>query len=169
MRALPGSGVPVYGRLRPGVQIDTAARELTARLAPAEARPELRVSLTTIYEDALALLLTLVGIFGTTAYAVARRTREVGIRMALGARSHQVVRAIMLDAAGPVALGLAAGFAGAMAVTGVLGSFLFETTPSDPLTFLTTVVLLAGTAVTAAWIPARRAAHVDPVKALRAD
>jgi predicted permease len=117
----------------------------------------------------LGLLLTLVGIFGTTAYAVARRTQEVGIRMALGARVGQMVGAIVLDAAWPVVLGLAIGLAGAAAVTRVIGSFLFETAPTDPLTFVTTAVALAATALMAAWIPARRAAHVDPVKALRAE
>jgi ABC-type antimicrobial peptide transport system permease subunit len=117
----------------------------------------------------LGLLLTLVGIFGTTAYAVARRTQEVGIRMALGARVGQMVGAIVLDAAWPVVLGLAIGLAGAAAVTRVIGSFLFETAPTDPLAFVTTAVALAATALMAAWIPARRAAHVDPVKALRAE
>jgi putative ABC transport system permease protein len=117
----------------------------------------------------LGLLLTLVGIFGTTAYAVARRTQEVGIRMALGARAGQMVGAIVRDAAWPVALGIAIGLAGAIAVTRVIASFLFETEPTDPLTFLTTVIALAATALVAAWIPARRAAHVDPVKALRAE
>lgn len=117
----------------------------------------------------LGLLLTVVGIFGTTAYAVARRTQEVGIRMALGARVGQMVGAIVLDAARPVALGLVIGLAGAAAVTRVIGSFLFDTAPTDPLTFVTTPLALAATALVAAWIPARRAAHVDPVKALRAE
>ena len=117
----------------------------------------------------LGLLLTLVGIFGTTAYAVARRTQEVGIRMALGARPGRMVGAIVGDAAWPVALGIAIGLAGAAAATRVIASFLFETAPTDPLTFVTTVVAIAATALLAAWIPARRAAHVDPVKALRAE
>jgi putative ABC transport system permease protein len=117
----------------------------------------------------LGLLLTLVGIFGTTAYAVARRTQEVGIRMALGARPGRMVAAIVRDAAWPVGFGIAFGLAGAAAVTRVIASFLFETEPTDPLTFVITVVALAATTLMAAWIPARRAAHVDPVKALRAE
>lgn len=117
----------------------------------------------------LGLLLTLVGIFATTAYAVARRTQEVGIRMALGARAGQMIGAIVLNAARPVALGLAIGLAGAVAVTRVIGSFLYETEPTDPLTFAAAVLALGATALVAAWIPARRAAHVDPVKALRAE
>ena len=95
----------------------------------------------------LGLLLTLVGIFGTTAYAVARRTQEVGIRMALGARPGRMVGAIVGDAAWPVALGIAIGLAGAAAVTRVIASFLFETEPTDPLTFATTVAALAATAL----------------------
>jgi ABC-type antimicrobial peptide transport system permease subunit len=117
----------------------------------------------------VGLLLTLVGIFGTTAYAVARRTHEVGIRMALGARAGQIVGGVVRDAASPVAIGIVIGLAGAFGVTRVIGSFLFETEPTDPLTFAAAVVVMVATAVVTAWIPARRAAHVDPVKALRAE
>ncbi|MGH9161573.1 MAG: ADOP family duplicated permease [Vicinamibacteraceae bacterium] len=117
----------------------------------------------------LGLLLALVGIFGTTAYAVARRTQEVGIRMALGARPGRMVGTIVGDAAWPVALGIAIGLASAVVVTRVIASFLFETEPTDPLTLGATIVVLAVTALMAAWIPARHAAHVDPVKALRAE
>jgi len=81
----------------------------------------------------------------------------------------RMVGAIVLDAAWPVALGLAIGLAGAFAVSRVIGTFLFEIQPTDPLTFGTVLVVLAATALVAAWVPARRAAHVDPVKALRAE
>lgn len=113
------------------------------------AAPRQRTTLLSLL-GGLGLLLTLVGVFGTTAYAVARRTQEVGIRMALGARVGQMVGAIVLDAAWPVAVGLAIGLAGAFAVSRVIGTFLFEMQPTDPLTFGTVLVVLAATALVAA-------------------
>jgi predicted permease len=117
----------------------------------------------------LGLVLTLVGIFGMTAYSVARRTHEIGVRMAFGARPADVVRAMVADAAWPVACGVGVGVGGALFATRVISTFLFETTPTDPQTFVAVAATLAATACIAAWIPARRAARVDPVMALRAD
>jgi predicted permease len=118
---------------------------------------------------AFGLLLTLVGIFSMTAYAVARRTREVGVRVAFGARPAQVVGVMIRDALWPVAFGLVAGLAGAYYAARVITSFLFQTAPHDPLTLVSVVALLAAAAALAAWLPARRAASIDPVAALRAD
>jgi ABC-type antimicrobial peptide transport system permease subunit len=115
------------------------------------------------------LLLTLVGIFSMTAYAVARRTREIGVRMAFGARPIQVVGVMIKDALWPVAFGLAAGLAGTYYATRLITSFLFETAPHDPATLTAVVAVLAAAAGLAAWLPARRAASVDPVTALRAE
>jgi predicted permease len=117
----------------------------------------------------LGMLLTLVGVFGTTAYAVARRTQEIGVRMAFGARPGQVVRAIVVDAAWPVVAGTAIGLGGAMLTTKVIAKFLFRTTPTDPVTFAAVVVVLASAGALAAWLPARRAARVNPVTALRTE
>jgi putative ABC transport system permease protein len=117
----------------------------------------------------LGLVLTLVGIFGITAYAVEQRTREIGVRMAFGARSAQVVRMIVGDAAWPVAIGIAIGLGGAAFSTKVIATFLFETTPTDTVTFASVAALLGIAAGLAAWLPARRAARVDPVTALRAE
>jgi len=117
----------------------------------------------------LGLALTLVGVFGTTAYAVARRTQEIGIRMAFGARPGQVVKDVVIDAAWPVAFGLGVGLAGAFFSTRVIEKFLFQTSPTDPLTFASVAVILGVAACVAAWFPARRAAAVDPVTALRAE
>jgi predicted permease len=115
------------------------------------------------------LLLTVVGIFSVTAFAVARRTHEIGVRMAFGARPGHVVWETVRDAAWPVAIGLAGGLTGAFFATRVLSSLLFETAPTDPATFVTVAVVLAASALLAAWLPARRAARVDPVVALRAE
>ena len=118
---------------------------------------------------AFGLLLTLVGIFSMTAYAVTRRTREIGVRMAFGAGPLQVVGVMIRDAVWPVAFGLAAGLAGTYYATRLITSFLFETAPHDLATLISVVALLAAAACTAAWLPARRAASVDPVTALRAE
>ena len=117
----------------------------------------------------LGMLLTLVGIFSMTAYAVARRTQEIGIRMAFGAEPAHVVRTMVRDAAWPACAGLAAGMAGAFYATRIIASFLFQTTSHDPATFAAVALLMGAAALVAAWVPARRAALVDPVIALRAE
>ena len=115
------------------------------------------------------LLLTLVGIFSMTAYAVARRTREIGVRVAFGALPADVVGAMVRDAVWPVVSGLAAGLTGSDYATQLISGFLFETPPHDAATLATAVTLLGIAASLAAWWPARRAALVDPVTALRAE
>jgi predicted permease len=132
------------------------------------ATPRQRTVLLTLL-GGLGLVLALVGIFGMTAYAVARRTREIGVRIAFGARPADVVRRMIADAAWPIALGTLAGLGAAWLTTGVIASFLFETEPTDPATFAAVAVGLAAAGLVAAWIPARRAARVDPVAALRAE
>jgi predicted permease len=132
------------------------------------ARPRDRMLLLTML-GVFGLLLTLVGIFSMTAYAVARRTREIGVRMAFGARPVQVVGAMIKDALWPLAFGLAAGLAGTSYATRLITGFLFETPPHDPGTLVAAVAVLAAAASLAAWLPARRAASVDPVAALRAE
>jgi predicted permease len=117
----------------------------------------------------LGLLLALVGIFGVTAYAVTRRTQEIGVRMAFGARPSQVVWILVRDAARPVAIGIIIGLGTATIATKAVASFLFNTTPTDPATFAAVAVTLGITACLAAWLPARQAARVDPVASLRAE
>jgi putative ABC transport system permease protein len=117
----------------------------------------------------LGMVLTLVGIFSMTAYAVTRRTQEIGIRMAFGASPADVVRTMVRDAAWPAFLGLFVGIAGAFYATRIVASFLFNTTPHDPATFAAVAMLMSVAALVAAWLPARRAARVDPVIALRAE
>ncbi len=118
---------------------------------------------------AFGFLLALVGVFGMTAYAVARRTREIGVRMAFGATPGNVVRAEVRASVWPVVLGVAAGLIGSWWATQVIQTFLFETEPRDLTTFAIVAALLSVAAIVAAWIPARRAARVDPIVALRAE
>ena len=117
----------------------------------------------------VGLLLALVGVFGVTAYAVARRTREIGVRMALGAGPGAVVRAAIRDSLWPAAIGIVAGLGASLAATRVIASLLFETRPTDPRTLAGVAVVLALATFLAALIPARRAARVDPVTVLRAE
>jgi ABC-type antimicrobial peptide transport system permease subunit len=117
----------------------------------------------------LGLLLALIGVLAMTAYAVARRTQEIGVRLAFGASPRQVVGTMLRDSLWPVALGIAVGLGGAILSTKIIASFLFETPPTEPATLAAVAAMLAVTACVAAWIPARRAALVDPVAALRAE
>jgi putative ABC transport system permease protein len=100
-------------------------------------------------------------------YAVSQRTREIGIRMALGAEPRSVLRLVMGQGFRMTALGLAIGLAGAFILTRLLASMLFEVTPYDAASFAGVSLLLAAVALLACWIPARRAARVDPLVSLR--
>ena len=117
----------------------------------------------------IALVVAAVGVYGLTAYSVVRRTKEMGVRIALGARPRDVVRMLVAQTAVLVLIGLAIGIAAAALLGRSVQSLLFGVTPSDPLTFLATAVLLTLTMVAATTIPAMRAARVDPVAALRVD
>jgi predicted permease len=117
----------------------------------------------------LGLILAAVGIYGVTAYAVARRTHEFGVRLALGAEPGDIVRLVLDSGARVIAAGAIAGLAGALVATRLLSSLLFQVKPRDPLTFVATAALLAGIALAACYIPARRATRVDPMEALRHD
>jgi putative ABC transport system permease protein len=117
----------------------------------------------------LALGMAVAGIFAVVSYGVSRRRREIGIRGALGATPADVVRFVIGMAMRPVALGACVGMAGALAVTRLLESELFETTPGDPLVFAVVVVLLISTALASSSIPAWRAARIDPADVLRVE
>jgi predicted permease len=115
----------------------------------------------------IALVLSSVGIYAVMSYAVSQRTQEIGIRMALGASTGNVMRLVLSLGAKQLAIGLAVGLALAFGVTRVLASLLVQTTPTDPVTFTAIVLLLVSVAFIACWIPARRAMRVDPLVALR--
>ncbi len=115
----------------------------------------------------LAVGLALVGIYGVTAYAVTQRTRELGIRMALGARGVDVVGLLMRESLRRVAVGVGLGLLAALGVTRALSAMLFEVAPRDAVTFAGTALLLIAVALVATWVPARRATKVDPMVALR--
>jgi predicted permease len=116
---------------------------------------------------ALAVILALIGLYGVVSYAVERRTREVGIRIALGARPSSVVRLVMSQIARTALIGIGVGLAGALLVGQAVSSILYGVSAADPLTFLSIPVLLASVALLASYLPARRAARIDPMIALR--
>lgn len=116
-----------------------------------------------------ALVLAALGIFGLMTYAVAQRTHEVGVRIALGARDRDVIREMLRESLLVIAGGTVLGLLGALAATRLLRSLLFEVQPTDPATFAGAIAILGAVALLAAYIPARRAAGIDPVEALRSE
>ena len=117
----------------------------------------------------LALLLTCIGLYGLLDHEVTARTREIGIRMAVGAQKHEAVGLVMRSGLGLALLGCLLGIAGALGATRLLGKFLYGIDPADPTTFLAMPTILLIVAGLACWLPARRAAKVDPMVALRAE
>jgi putative ABC transport system permease protein len=130
------------------------------------AGPRFNATLLMIFA-AVALILTIVGLYGVMSYSVAQRTNEIGIRMALGAQASDVLRLIVSQGFKLVLLGLGIGLAVALALTRVISSLLFGVTTKDPVTFAAVAVLLALVALLACYIPARRATRLDPLHALR--
>ena len=137
-------------------------------VSDATARRRFQTSLLVVFA-AIALFLALVGLYGLMAYSVSRRTREAGIRMALGAQRNDVLMLVLKKAAVLVGLGLGIGLIGAWFATRVLKSFLFGVDQHDPITILSVCALLAVCGLLAALIPARRAASIDPMQALRTE
>jgi len=115
----------------------------------------------------VALLLAAVGIYGVMAYSFSQRTHEVGVRIALGAQRFDILRMAMSEGMRVVVIGLACGIAGAVILTRLFRSMLFNVAPADPLTFVSVAAILASVALLACYIPAQRATRVDPLVALR--
>jgi putative ABC transport system permease protein len=117
----------------------------------------------------IALILSAAGLYGVISYLVAQRTREIGMRMALGAQTRDVLRLVMGQGAGLTAAGIVLGLLGALAATRVLENLLYGVSARDPLTFASIAALLALVALAATWLPARRASQVDPIVAIRSE
>jgi predicted permease len=145
-----------------------AAYTLEDAVSRSLGQPRFYLSLLAVFAT-LALVLAAVGIYGVIAYTVQQRTREIGIRMALGASGGTVVAMVVRRGLALAVLGVALGTAGAYAVTRVMRSLLFGVSERDPATFLGVAVLLGVVALIASWIPARRAARVDPLIAMRVE
>jgi putative ABC transport system permease protein len=118
---------------------------------------------------ALALALAAMGLYGVIANLIGLRTREIGIRIALGARAEQVYRLVIAEGVGPIVVGVIGGLGAALALARVLRMILYEVSAFDPLTFLAVAVGLSGVALVATLVPARHALRIDPAIALRAD
>jgi putative ABC transport system permease protein len=117
----------------------------------------------------LAVVLAATGVYGIMAYAVSRRTREIGIRMALGAAPAEVAQVVLRRTALLVGVGVAIGFAMAFASGQFFGQILYGISAHDPLTYLCAIALMAAIAFIACWVPARRAIRIDPLIALRTE
>jgi putative ABC transport system permease protein len=139
---------------------------MTRLVAESISQPRFFALLVAIFA-ALAMTLAAVGIYGVMSYAVAQRTSEIGVRMALGAARRDVFQLVVGDGLRLAVLGVAIGLAGALLIARSLTTLLFGIRPGDPLTFVSTAGLLLAVAALASFIPALRAARVDPMVALR--
>jgi predicted permease len=169
--ANPGS----FARRVPELVHEVDARQPVSRIRTLEAirshslaPPRLTAMLVTLFA-AVALIITAAGIAGVVSFSVNQRTTEIGVRMALGAPRASVVRMIVRQGLTPVTVGLACGLAGALAMTRVVARLLFAVEPTDPITYAAVLAVLATVAALACLAPARRAAAIDPMRALRAD
>ena len=167
-----GNFAAVAGSLRRAlseVSPDVSVREIKTAQVQLErglVQERLLATLSGFYAP-LALLLAALGLYGVLAYGVTQRTREIGIRVALGAQRRHVFRLVLHQGMRLVMIGVLVGLGGAFALTKLLHSLLFGIRPNDPFIFAMIPVLLAAVAILACYLPARRAANVDPMEALR--
>jgi ABC-type antimicrobial peptide transport system permease subunit len=143
-------------------------RTLEQIVAKSISQPRFYMTLLAVFA-AVALVLAAIGIFGVLSYAVAQRTREIGIRMALGAHERTLVSLVVSQAMRLVIAGVAAGIIGALLLSHTITKMLFGVPPTDPVTFSAVAILLVAVALLASYMPARRATRVDPIVALRAE
>jgi len=172
LRAANGRPLQLVGALRDAVHqadVEQSVGEIVSMeqlIGRQTAARQFNTTLLTIFA-LIAVGLALVGIYGVTAHAVSQRSRELGVRMALGARGADVVALLMKESLRRVAAGAGLGLVAAWGLTRVLSAMLFEVAPRDGVTFAGTALLLAAVALLATWLPARRATRVDPMVALR--
>jgi ABC-type antimicrobial peptide transport system permease subunit len=180
-RANPTLHVATRGPAEPAME---AVRRAMAELAPdlalydvrtieehlrlSVAIPRIAAILLGLF-GALAVTLSAVGLYGVIAFVVGQRTREIGVRLALGADRGAILRQVLGQGARTAAVGLAIGLAIALAAAPALSSLLVNVSPTDAVTYVATALLLFAVAMLATWLPARRASAVDPVEALRQD
>jgi putative ABC transport system permease protein len=176
-----GSSLAIRSSGRPeniAAAVRAQVKELDPDLALTQVMPMAEVVARSVWQQrlytalfgvfaAVALILATVGIYGVMSYAVTQRTREIGLRMALGAQRQDVMKLVVGQGVVLAALGVGAGLIAAVGLTRLMSSLLFGVTATDPLTFAAVSVLLAGVALGACFVPARRAARVDPMVALR--
>ncbi len=139
---------------------------MAQRLSQTMGTPRLAATLLTVF-GTVALLLAAVGIYGVISFSVARRTREMGIRIALGASRRDVLRMVVCQAVALASIGVAVGIGGALELTSVIRGMLFGVNATDPMAYLAVSTVLIAIAALAAYVPARRAARVSPSAALR--
>lgn len=149
-----------------GEQPVSAVASMEQNLADSVATKRFSTTLLGIFA-VLALLLATIGIYGVISFSVTRRTHEIGVRMALGARRADVLRMVVGQGTLLALIGVAIGLAAALALTRFIGSLLYGVQATDPLVFLGVSLLLTAVAALASYLPARRAARVDPMVALR--
>ena len=137
-------------------------------VSDAAAQPQFRTVLSASLA-ALALVIAAIGLYGVVAYAVSQRAKEIGIRLALGATSRDVLRMVVADGLTIAVTGIVIGTAAAFALTRVLAELLYGIAPTDPVSFLFSAISLLALTLLASYIPARRAARIDPIHALRAE
>jgi putative ABC transport system permease protein len=143
-------------------------RTMEARMAASVAQRRLQMNVLGLFA-AMAALLAAIGLYGVMSYFVTQRSREIGVRLALGAARRDVVTLVLRQGLAMVAVGVALGFVGALLLTRILRSLLFDVSPTDPLVFVAIVLVLTLTSCIATYVPARRAAKLDPLVALRTE
>src|SRR6185295_7986084 len=141
-------------------------RTMDDLLSETVAQPRLQAGLLSLFAG-VALLLAAVGLYGVLAYSVTQRQREIGVRLALGAQKRDLLALVLGQGMRLTLLGVGIGVAAALALTRIIRSLLYGVTPTDPATFTGVTLILLLVALLACWVPARRAAKVDPMEALR--